>query len=83
MSAAPAAARPAPRKFTIGEKRPLELTILRTGEIRMREEGRRRIYRTSVATIYFAAVRSQTLTDIRTRQRRANLLTQLGNGGSR
>lgn len=75
-----AAAKAAPRKFVIGEKRPVELTILRDGTIRMREEGRRHVLVTSVATVWFSAVRSEALNDIRTRQRRAAVLSKAGSG---
>lgn len=76
MNAAPAAAaRPAPRKFSIGEKKPVEVTVLRNGTIRMRGPGHRRILETSVANVYYSALRSASLTDIRQRQRRAAILT--------
>ena len=74
MSAAAPAARPAPRKFAIGEKKPIEVTILRTGAIRMRGPGHRGVLETSVANVYYAALRSASLTDIRQRQRRAAVL---------
>lgn len=81
MSAAAAkAAKTGVRRFQIGEKRPLELTVLKDGTIRMREAGRRHVYVTTVANVYFAAVRSETLTDIRQRQRRAVLLSKAGSG---
>jgi hypothetical protein len=73
--AAAPAARPAPRRFSIGEKKPVEITILRNGTIRMRGPGHRRILETSVANVYYAALRSASLTDIRQRQRRAAFLT--------
>lgn len=71
------------RRFSIGEKRPIELTVLKDGTIRMREAGRRHVYVTSVAAVYFSAVRSETLTDIRQRQRRAALLSKAGSGVGR
>ena len=73
--AAAPAARPAPRRFAIGERKPVEITILRNGTIRMRGPGHRRILETSVANVYYAALRSASLTDIRQRQRRAAILT--------
>lgn len=81
MSATAAkAAKPTARRFDIGEKKPLELAVLKDGTIRMREAGRRRVYVTSVANVYFGVVRSETLTDIRQRQRRAALLSKAGSG---
>jgi len=73
--AAAPAARPGPRRFAIGEKKPVEITILRNGTIRMRGPGHRRILETSVANVYYAALRSASLTDIRQRQRRAAIIT--------
>lgn len=80
MSApAPAAAvRPSPRRFAIGEKRPVEVTILRDGVIRMRGPGHRRVLETTVANVYYSALRSASLSDIRLRQRRAALLSRVG-----
>lgn len=79
-AAAPAARRQAPRRFAIGEKKPVEIAILRNGTIRMRGPGHRRILETSVANIYYAALRSASLTDIRKRQRRAAILSTVGGG---
>ena len=41
----------------------------------MRGPGHRRILETSVANVYYSALRSASLTDIRQRQRRAAILT--------
>lgn len=80
MSAAPAAkaAQGAPRRFAIGERRPVELRILRSGEIRMKGPGTAKVLVTSVANVFYAALRSASLTDIRQRQRRAAVLTTGG-----
>ena len=59
------------------------MAILRDGTIRMRERGRRKVFTTSVANVFFSAVRSETLTDIRRRQRRAAVIAQAKNGGRR
>lgn len=84
MSAAAAkAAKPTPRAFDIGDRKPVEMVVLRNGVIRMREKGRRRVFETTVANVYFSAVRSDALTDIRRRQRRAAILAQAKNGGRR
>lgn len=84
MSAAAAkAARPVPRAYDIGDRKPVEMVVLRNGVIRMREKGRRRVFETTVANVYFSAVRSDALTDIRRRQRRAAILAQAKNGGRR
>lgn len=84
MSAAAAkAARPVPRAYDIGDRAPVEMAILRDGTIRMRERGRRKVFTTSVANVFFSAVRSETLTDIRRRQRRAAVIAQAKNGGRR
>lgn len=81
MSAgAAAAARQAPRAFNVGEKLPVEIAILRDGTIRMRGPGHRRPLTTTVANVYFAALRSASLTDIRKRQRRAAVLAAVGRG---
>lgn len=82
MSAA-AAVRPSPRTFEIGEKRPIELVVLKDGTIRMREKGRRQILETTVASVYFSAVRSKALSDVRDRQRRATLLARATKGARR
>jgi hypothetical protein len=74
------AARVAPRRFSIGEKKPVEMAILRDGTIRMRGPGHRRVLTTSVANVYYSALRSSALTDIRLRQRRAAVLTTVGRG---
>lgn len=79
MSAAAPAARPVARRFNIGERKPVEIAILRNGEIRMRGPGQRRVLKTSVANVYYSALRSASLTDIRLRQRRAAVLA----GGGR
>jgi hypothetical protein len=84
MSAAAAkSVKAAPRAYDIGERAPVEMAILRDGTIRMRERGRRKVFTTSVANVFFSAVRSETLTDIRRRQRRAAVIAQAKNGGRR
>lgn len=84
MSAAAAkAAKPASRAYDIGDRKPVEMVVLRNGVIRMREKGRRRVFETTVANVYFSAVRSDALTDIRRRQRRAAILAQAKSGGRR
>jgi hypothetical protein len=84
MSAAAAkSAKVAPRAYDIGERAPVEMAVLRDGTIRMRERGRRKVFTTSVANVFFSAVRSETLTDIRRRQRRAAVIAQAKNGGRR
>lgn len=84
MSAAAAkSAKAARRAYDIGERSPVVMNVLRNGMILMRRAPRGRVYTTSVANVFFSAVRSETLTDIRRRQRRAAVIAQAKNGGRR
>lgn len=73
----------APRLFNIGEKRPLEVWITRAGMIRMRPRGARKVLETSVGAAYFSVARSEVLSDLRNRQRRALRLAKDGKGARR